>query len=120
MPFNANQLQRAVAGRDHERRKRQDLAGFAAAALRRRRVRLGPPDDERRPADIGERAGIRIGDGADEVVDLRARLLPVDAAVIRFAGAELGGLRFILRPALDGTADERIELSFENSAREWE
>src|SRR5438034_9786245 len=43
--------------------------------------------------DFCKRAGIRWRDGADQVVNLRGALIPIDATIFRLAAREIGALR---------------------------
>src|SRR6266702_8401432 len=72
----------------------------ARGQIRAERARHGQTragDDETPLADVGESAGIRRRDRADQVVDLLRGLRPVDAAVFRLAPAVVAALRQIVR-----------------------
>ncbi len=83
-----------AAVRDMQARRE---AGRGRAALGGQPARAR--DHQPRAGDLGERARVGRRDGADQVVDPRRGLGPVDAAVLGLAAAAVAALREVVRAA---------------------
>src|ERR1044071_9889226 len=56
-----------------------------------------PPDQQLAALEVGEGAGVGMGDGADQIVAAEVGPAPVDPAVVRAAAAEVAALGDVLR-----------------------